>query len=97
MDYGAQIFDPISWAFIHMIGAMFVDDSDLYCWHELLFNENDLSAQLNLETLLWGELLVATVGALKPEKCFWYMLDYECVDGTCQYRNGRLGTTHPKG
>jgi hypothetical protein len=24
-------------------------------------------------------------GALKPEKCFWYLLDYECVDGewTC--------------
>ena len=29
----------------------------------------------------WSALLDATGGTLKPEKCFWYMLDYECVDG----------------
>jgi hypothetical protein len=25
--------------------------------------------------------LNATGGALKPEKCFWYLLDYKCKDG----------------
>ena len=49
---------------------MFIDDANLYCWHEPLFDANDLFAQLQLETLLWGELLIATGGALKPEKCF---------------------------
>jgi hypothetical protein len=24
-------------------------------------------------------------GALKPEKCFWYLLDYECKDGKWSY------------
>ena len=24
---------------------------------------------------------MATNGFLKPEKCFWYMLDYECDEG----------------
>jgi hypothetical protein len=26
-----------------------------------------------------------TRGALKPEKCFWYLLDYECVEGERKY------------
>jgi len=30
-------------------------------------------------------LLNATGGALKPEKCFWYLLDYECKDGEWTY------------
>ena len=87
MDYGARIFDPISQALIHTIGAMFVDNTDLYFWHwhEPLFNANNLLAQLLLVMLLWGYLLITTGGALKPEKCFWYMLDYECVDRTWQY------------
>ena len=68
MDYGAQVFDPISWALIHMIRAMFVYNTDLYCWHEPLFNTNALFAQLELKALLWGELLIATGGALRPEK-----------------------------
>ena len=25
--------------------------------------------------------MLVTGGCLKPEKCFWYMLDYECSDG----------------
>jgi len=29
----------------------------------------------------WSTLLNAMGGALKPEKCFWYMLDYTCEDG----------------
>ncbi len=27
----------------------------------------------------------ATGGALKPEKCFWYLPDYKCVDGEWSY------------
>ena len=30
---------------------------------------------------MWGELLNANGEALKPEKCFWYLVDYECVEG----------------
>ncbi len=40
-------------------------------------------AQLELEH--WSCLLNPTGGALKPEKCFWYLLDYECVDGEWKY------------
>ena len=28
-----------------------------------------------------GQLRIDTGGSLKLEKCFWYILDYECIDG----------------
>ena len=34
---------------------------------------------------MWGDLLCCTGGALKPEKCFWYLVDYECKEGEWQY------------
>jgi hypothetical protein len=33
----------------------------------------------------WSCLLNATGGALKPEKCWWYLLDYTCEDGEWTY------------
>ena len=33
----------------------------------------------------WSCLLNVMGGALKPEKCFWYLLDYECADGEWSY------------
>jgi hypothetical protein len=30
-------------------------------------------------------LLNATGGALKPEKCFWYLIDYICKEGEWKY------------
>jgi len=35
--------------------------------------------------LCWGNLLCSTGGALKREKCYWYMVDYECTDGEWGY------------
>jgi hypothetical protein len=34
---------------------------------------------------MWSTLLNATDGALMPEKCFWYTLDYECKDREWTY------------
>ena len=36
----------------------------------------------------WGEKLIATGGALKPSKCFYYLIDFEWLpDGSwCYYR-----------
>jgi len=38
-----------------------------------------------LELTQWSTLLNSTGGALKPEKCFWYMLDYTCKDREWSY------------
>ena len=56
---------------------MFVDDSDLYYWIELMQSAEELYSQAQKETMAWSKLLMATGGCLKLEKCFWYILDYE--------------------
>jgi len=66
---------------IHTMGACFVDDIDLYTWKEDTLDPGEVWSQAQLELEHWSCLLNATGGALKPEKCFWYLLDYECVDG----------------
>ena len=81
LKHGAHIRDPMTGWLIHTVGAMFVDDSDLYCWVESMPRAEDLYETIQAETKMWGDLLLATGGCLKPEKCFWYMLDYECSEG----------------
>merc|ERR1712127_606712 len=66
---------------------MFVDDTDLYCWAESLKTGEELFEQIQEETYAWRSLLIATGGWLKPEKCFWYLLDYDCVEGVWEPAN----------
>ena len=46
---------------------------------------NQLWVQCQEEVDYWHALINATGGALKPEKCFWYAIDYECIDGEWKY------------
>ena len=50
-------------------------------------NAEDLYETIQTETKMWGDLLVSTGECLRPEKCFWYMLDYECCDGEWKPRD----------
>ena len=47
----------------------------------------------------WEELLIATGGALKLEKCFYSVMSFEWIQGEWQYRdnslNGTFGMTVP--
>ncbi len=85
LNLGALIQDPITAEMIHSMGALFVDDTNLYTRWEYLLDPGDLWCQARLELEQWSCLLNATGGALKPEKCFWYLLDYECKDGKWTY------------
>jgi hypothetical protein len=67
------------------MGALFVDDTDMYTWQEHILDPGELWAQAQIEIEQWSCLLNATGGALKPEKCWWYLLDYTCVDGKWTY------------
>ena len=86
LKHGARMLDPMTRNLIHSIGAMFVDDTDLYCWVESMKNAEELHDTIQKETTMWGDLLLATGGCLAPDKCFWYMLDYECCEGEWQPR-----------
>ncbi len=75
LKLGAMIQDPISAELIHTMGALLVDDTDLYTWKEHIMDPGELWFQTQIELEKWSCLLNATGGALKPEKCFWYLLD----------------------
>jgi hypothetical protein len=57
----------------------------VYTWQEHILDPGELWAQTQIEIKQWSCLLNATGGALKPEKCWWYLLDYTCVDGKWTY------------
>ena len=69
-DYGAKVIDPITKALIHMTGAIFVDYTDLYCWIDSMLTGEEVFDQIQMETMQWGRLLIATGGCLKLEQCF---------------------------
>jgi hypothetical protein len=69
------------------MGSLFVDDTDIYMWREHITDPPELWAQTQTKMAQWSNLLNATGGVLKPEKCFWYLLDYTCTDGEWSYTN----------
>jgi len=85
-----DLHDPITDDRIHSMGAMYVDNMyvdnlDLYTWKDAITDPFELMLQAQREVTQWSLLLNATVGALKPEKCFWYLLDYTCNKGEWSY------------
>jgi hypothetical protein len=85
LNLGTLIQDPVTAEVIHSMGTLFVDDTDLYTWRENILDPGNLWCQAQLELEHWSCLLNATGGALKPDKCFGYLLDYVCKDGQWTY------------
>ena len=78
LKLGVLLLDPIAPEIIHTMGELFVDDKYLYTWRGGLLDPGELWCQTQVDSHQWSCLLNATSGALKPEKCFWYLLDYRC-------------------
>ena len=85
LGLGTDLHDPMSDDRIHSMGAMFVDDLDLFTWKKDVTDPFELMIQAQQEITQWSLLLNATGAALKPEKCFWYLLDYSCIEGEWAY------------
>ena len=81
LGLGTDLHDPITDERIHSMGAMYVVDLDMYTWKDTITDPVELMIQAQQEVTQWSLLLNATGGALKPEKCFWYLLDYTCYEG----------------
>ena len=90
LGLGTDLHDPFTYERIHSMGAMYVDDLDMYTWRDAITDPFELMLQAQQEVTQWSLLLNATGGALKPEKCFWYLLDYTCYDGECPTRCIRI-------
>jgi hypothetical protein len=81
LNLGALIQDPITAEMIHSMGAFFVDNTNLYTWREDILDPGKLWCQTLIKLEKWSCPLNATEGALNPEKYFWHLLDYICIDG----------------
>ncbi len=86
---GAFFTTPISGLSTHLIGGLYVDDTDLI--HVDMNKLEDLeSAHRSLQEAVesWGKLLIATGGALKPIKCSYYLISFRWKkDGTWAYQD----------
>jgi hypothetical protein len=77
-----------------------MDNTDLYTWRDGLLDPGKLWCQTQVELHQWSCCLNATGGALKAEKCFWYLLDYTCKNREWSYAEmvpRNLFITNPDG
>ena len=84
--HGATFHAPISGTRMGLAGILFVDDTDLL--HvDLSASETITDAHEAMQSGVtdWGNLLIATGGALKPDKCFHTLIGFEWVRGKWRY------------
>lgn len=85
--HGAKFVCPISRLTGHLAAILYVDDCDLI--HIDLEGQetvHEAHEAMQASVVSWGQLLIATGGSLKPEKCFYHLVSFEWkVDGTWKY------------
>ena len=91
--HGVKLSTLITKCILNVMGVCYVDDIDLFILNACMNTEHQLfsEAQSSLDTL--GLTLIGTGGIIKPEKCFYYLWDFECIKGTWEYVNLR---DHPE-
>jgi hypothetical protein len=75
--HGAQFIAPMSQLRRSLLAILHVNDTDLLHLNmekDELVQEVHVALQRSIEN--WGKLLVATGGSLKPDKCFFHLLDF---------------------
>ncbi len=75
--HGAQFKAPMSQVRWSLLTILYVDDTDLLHLNmegDESVQEVHLALQQSIEN--WGKLLIATGGSLKPDKCFFHLLDF---------------------
>jgi len=80
----AQIIGSISLHSRKLSSFAFVDDTDLCVTHSSN-NITQVASHMQRLVSTWEGLLRATGGALVPEKCFWYLIDFELHNGKWRY------------
>ncbi len=74
---------------------LYVDDTDLL---HINFDRDktveDAHAAIQNSVNSWGNLLIATGGALKPEKCFYSSLSFEWVCRKWRYKDNSINSSY---
>ena len=90
--HSAYFIAPISGQSCHLAGGLFVDDTDLFHL-SMTQTESVIEAHGHLQESIinWGNLLLATGGALKPAKCSYYLVSFRWKsDGSWTYELNEL-------
>jgi hypothetical protein len=98
--HGAKFVCPITKLEKHLLAILCVDDTDLL--HiDLTKTEtvDEVHKGIQASVNSWGNLLVATGGALQPSKCFYSIISFEWINRACTYAsnkdNGVFAVTVP--
>ena len=83
--FGSSILSPMSLALISFLGEMYVDDTDLIIMQPHYRTATDVKDDAQNSVDAWANLLISTGGSLNPEKCYWWMVDYTCINGEWNY------------
>jgi hypothetical protein len=85
--HGAQFLAPISGLSCHLIGSLFINNTDLFHLDmQRIETAEEAHARLQESVINWGRLLLATGGALKLEKCSFFLLSFRWkADGSWVY------------
>jgi hypothetical protein len=98
--HSAKFVCPITKLTSHLSAILYIEDTDLL--HINLEKDNSAaqvhgSIQASIEN--WGNLLIATSGALQQEKCFYSIISYEWAIGEWRYSDNstrdEFGVTVP--
>ena len=85
--YGAQFYSGWSGTDVNLAALLYVDDTDLlHSPHLANIPTKALVQRVQKAITCWANLLQATGGSLKPQKCYWYLLSYKFVNGTATLR-----------
>jgi hypothetical protein len=102
MGKGARrkFYCPITKLKQHLLAILYVDDTDIL--HINLTNDesvDEVHSAIQHSVNSWGSLLIATDGALQANKCFYFIISFEWMNGEWRYTNntlrGEFGVTAP--
>ena len=77
---------PLTNEELRCMGFIFVDDTDLIVIAKESENIEDVKVRQQQGTLCWEKTLEITGGALKPSKCYWYLIDFQWQKGEWEYK-----------
>ena len=91
--HGAKFICPVTKLTRHLSAILYVDDTDIL--HiDLTKDErvDEVHERIQASVNSWGNLLIATGGALQPAKCFYSIISFEWLNGVWRYASNELRT-----
>ena len=90
--YASEFAFAISKGLFHLCGFSYVDDCDLLCLGE----GNDIeivASKMQSMLKMWDELMEVNGGAIAPDKCWWYLIDFRWRNGQWKAVDAGLNST----